>query len=339
MLALWCCLAVLTTGLASGQPHADEVPAGAGALGVVPTEAPVQRAAEQWTIPNDVLTALRSVTTQSIGVRIDVATRPFLARPYTNDAAGEGEGPDLDAPARYETFDCMTFIEEALGLVLAGDPLDAPMIRDALRYDGAPAYPTRNHFMESQWIPRAIANGLLVDITDKVGQARTVEKEVTLDVWKNWRRRKLFALPDLALPIGGWRLRYLDLAQAVEAAGRIPAGAVVVTLRAPRTWSPIITTHISLVVPGPAEPLMRHATRMGKQNVRDDRLSWYMAHLRDYVNWPALGVMVLYPVEQGPRVSRLLPLPYPNSPFPDAVGDAPHFEPQPIPPLADDPVE
>lgn len=305
-------------------------------------------AAEAWTVPADLASRVRAVANQSIGVRIDIATKPFLGLPYTNEAAGEGASPDFDPPARYDTFDCMTFVEEALGLVLAADPVDAPTIRNALRYGApaaahaemaAPTYVDRNHFMESQWIPRALANGLLVDITDRVGRPRTVEKDVTLDVWKNWKRRRLFAIPDLALPVGTWRLRYLDLAQAVEAAPRIPPGAIVVTLRAVRTHSPIITTHISIVVPGPTEPLMRHATRMGKQTVRDDRLSWYMAHLRDYVNWPALGVVVLYPVEQGPRNSRLLALPYNVLPFPDAEGESPYFEPKPIPPLADDPHE
>lgn len=303
-------------------------------------------ASQPWTIPADVADAVRKVANEPLGIRIDAATRPFLGLPYTNDAAGEGTGPDPDPPARYDTFDCVTFIEEALGMVLAGDPIDAPTIRDALRYGptavgqtGAPqpAYVDRNHFMESQWIPRALANGLLVDITDRVGRARTVEKQLTPEIWKNWRRRGLFALPDLALPLTTWRLRYLDLAQAVEAVPHIPPGSIVVTLRAVRTYSPIITTHISLVVPGTTEPLMRHATRMGKQTVRDDRLSWYMAHLRDYVNWPALGVAVLYPVEQGPRKSRLHPLPYPSIPLPDAEGESPYFQPKPIPPLADDP--
>lgn len=305
-------------------------------------------AAEVWTIPTEVASDVRAVANQSIGVRIDVATKPFLGLPYTNEAAGEGISPDFDPPARYDTFDCMTFVEEALGMVLAGDPVDAPTIRNALRYGtqgvadaekAAPTYVDRNHFMESQWIPRAVANGLLVDITDRVGRARNVEKDVTPDIWKNWKRRRLFALPDLSLPVGIWRLRYLDLAQAVEAVPQIPPGAIVLTLRAVRGHSPIITTHISIVVPGTTEPLMRHATRMGKQNVRDDRLSWYMAHLRDYVNWPALGVSVFYPVEQGPRNSRLLPLPYPALSLPDAEGESPYFEPKPIPPLPDDPRE
>jgi hypothetical protein len=308
-----------------------------GAFANEPVPATTVPSSWAWTVPAEAAQAVRAVSQRPIGERIAAATLAFRGLPYLNDAAGEGEGQDADPPARYDAFDCVTIIEEALGMVLAGDPVDAPIIRDALRYSGAPSYLTRNHFMESQWIPGAIQAGLLVDITDRVGHARTVRKALLPETWKNWRRRKLFALPDAALPLGEWQLRYLDLAEAVLAAPNIPPGSIVVTLRAVREWSPIVTTHISFVVPGPTEPLMRHATRMGKQNVRDDRLSWYMAHLRDYVNWPALGVTVLYPVEQGPRISALLPRPYPDVPLPDAEGEPPRFEPQPIPPLADDP--
>jgi len=291
-----------------------------------------------WTVPSAVADAVRAAAERPVGERIDVATQSFLGLPYQNDAVGEGRAPDLDPPARYDRFDCLTFVEEALAMVLAADPVDAPEIRDQLRYHGPPAYAARNHFMEAQWIPGAIEAGLLVDVTDRVGHARTLTKLVTPEVWQNWRGRWRFAsLAAADLPLGSWTIRYLDLAEASAAAPRIPAGSVVVTLRAERAWSPVVTTHVSLVVP-PAEPggelRMRHATRMGKQVVRDDRLGWYMEHLRDYVNWPALGVAVLAPVEQGPRLAALATDPWSTSPLPDAGGELPRFEARPIPPYA-----
>lgn len=303
--------------------------------------ASIALAASPWTIPADVAEAVRAVADRPVGERLDAATRAFLGLPYQNDAAGEGVPPDLDPPARYDRFDCLTFVEEALAMTLAADPVDAPEIRDQLRYHGPPSYTARNHFMEAQWIPRAVDAGLLVDITDRVGPARTLRKDVTPEVWRNWRGRWRFSLDDLALPLGTWTLRYLDLAEAVNAAPRIPTGSVIVTLRVERAWSPVVTTHVSLVVPGATETMMRHATRMGKQVVRDDRLAWYMDHLRDYVNWPALGVAVLAPVEQGPRLSALFPDPWAAEPFPDADGALPAFVPEPIPAYEapDDPVE
>lgn len=284
----------------------------------------------EWTVPSAVVSAIRAAADRPVGERLDVATRFFLGRPYIVDPVGEGEGADPDVPARYDVFDCMSLVEEGLGMVLAGDPVGAPVIRDALRYGGSADYAHRNHFMEAQWIPRAIAAGLLEDVTDRLGPARTLTKTVTPAVWQGWRSRRRFFLADPELPLGTWSLRYLDLAQAADAAARIPPGALVVTVRVERPWSPIVATHVSLVVPGRSEPVMRHATRMGKRLVRDDRLSWYMTHLRDYVNWPALGIVVLMPREQGPTRAATLASLIHAAPYTDAEGQLPTFVPQPL---------
>ncbi|MFN7147480.1 MAG: N-acetylmuramoyl-L-alanine amidase-like domain-containing protein, partial [Myxococcota bacterium] len=189
-------------------------PKGMDGLPANPAVSAVPLGEERWTVPVDVLDAVRAVRERPVGERIEAATRAFLGLPYLNDAAGELDGVDPDPPSRYEAFDCLTFVEEALGLALAGDPLHAPAVRDALRYRGAPAYTTRRHFMEAQWIPDAIANGLVEDITARVGRARLLKKDVTLDTWKRWARRALFRLPDAALPVGTWSLAYLDLTEA-----------------------------------------------------------------------------------------------------------------------------
>lgn len=319
----------------SATPPPEPDPLGAdplGAAGVASGEgAPppgVRVVPERWTVPEEVIDAVRAVATWPLGERMAAATAAFLGLPYAVDAAGELAADDPDPPARYDTFDCLTFVEEALALTLAADPLDAPRIRNALRYEGAPTYANRRHFMEQQWVPAALANGFLVDITDRVGRARTVTHEVTPETWRHWRRRGLFDLPAQALPTGSWTLRYLDLAEAERAVPHMPPGAVLLTVRVPRTWSPIAVTHISLVLPGGK---MRHATRMGARKVRDDRLDWYVRHLRDYVNWPSLGVAVLLPREQGPRVSALQPFVLPE-PQRDAEGPLPAFVPTPIPP-------
>lgn len=322
---------------AAGDTAADDdaMPVTAGSFPPGPPRAEPER----WTLPGDVVAAVRAAAAAPLGRRIEIASRTFLGLPYLNDAAGEGAGIDPDPPSRYDAFDCLTFVEEVVGLALAPDPLYAPAIRDAFRYRGAPAYEARRHFMEAEWIPDAIANGLLADITPYVGRARTLTKQVSLQTWKGWRRRGLFRIPDALLPVGTWSLSYLDLAEVVEAAPRIPAGAILVTLRADRPGVPMVVTHVSLAVP-PAEdapadaPMrMRHATRMGLKKVRDDRLPWYVQHLRNYVNWPALGVTVLMPREQGPRVSALAGTGLPAQPFPPAEGDLPHFAPKPIPPF------
>ena len=314
---------VLWFGLAGAvDAAADEEEMVPAVVGVAPRVVP-----ERWTLPPEVVSAVRAVRDRPLWERMAVASAPFLGLPYVNDAAGEGEGYDVDPPARYDSFDCLTFVEEVLGVAMAADPLYAPAIRDALRYRGAPSYEDRRHFMEAEWIPDAIHNGLLVDITDRVGHARTLEKVVTPDTWRSWRRRSIFHMPDARLPVGTWTLRYLDLAEAAAAVPLIPPGALIVTLRAERTGVPVVVTHISMVMP---DGKMRHATRMGTKKVRDDRLLWYAEHLRDYVKWPSLGVTVLMPREQGPRISALTSARVGDA-LADAEGPLPAFEPRPIP--------
>ncbi len=321
--------------VAPGTPAEALGAPGAVVLPADPSISAVERGPERWTIPAEVLSAVRAVATLPLGERVQAASHAFLGLPYLNDAAGEGWGVDPDPPSRYDAFDCLTFVEEVLGLALSGDPLYAPVIRDALRYEGAPTYDARRHFMEAQWVPAAIRNGLVEDITARVGRARVLEKTVDLDVWRGWRHRRVFKLPDALLPVGSWSMTYLDLAEAAEAASRIPPGAIVLTLRASRDYVPVVVTHISMVVPPEKEGgelRMRHATRMGLRTVRDDRLAWYITHLRDYTRWPSLGITVLLPREQGPRISALSAPKLP-APLPMAEGPLPTFVATPIPPF------
>ncbi len=291
-------------GELADAPEVADVPARVVSAGSVHNSAP-RHVEERWTVPTAVVSAIRAVASRPLGERVAVASESFLGLPYLNDAAGEGDVQDPDPPSRYDTFDCLTFVEEVLSLAMASDPLNAPRTRNQFRYRGEASYVDRRHFMEAEWIPDAIANGLLADITSAVGRASTLEKDVSLETWRSWGRRSLFRVPESRLPVGRWALNYLDLDAAVEAAPRIPAGALVVTLRSSRAWVPVVTTHISLVVSSGPTAVMRHATRMGTKKVRDDKMSWYAAHLREYTNWPALGLVVLMPREQGPRVSAL----------------------------------
>lgn len=280
---------------------------------------------ERWTVPETTVSAVRAVATAPIGRRMEAASRDWLGLPYLNEAAGEQDAGDPDPPARYDSFDCLTFVEEVLGLALSGDPLYAPTVRDSLRYrDAAPrpgwrrSYDQRRHFMEATWLPDAVSNRLLADVTDRVGPARRLDHSVTAQMWENWGRTRLFRLPKALYPIGTWSMQYLDLATADAFAANIPSGAVVVTLRQPRAWKPIVITHVSLVVEDAGGKIhMRHATRMGSKKVRDDDLGFYIRHLRTYTNWPSLGISVYMPLEQGPRVSALtearLPTPFPSA--------------------------
>ena len=310
-------------------------------VGLPPSlHAPASLPDERWTLPASALSSVRSARGGTLGERMVAASRAFLGVPYLRDAAGEGSAEDADAPAAYERFDCMTFMEEIVGMAVMPDPLYAPLARSALRWkDGRVAYEARRHFMEGSWVPDAVRNGLMVDVTDRVGRARTLQKTVTPGTWAGWRRRGLFRLPDEVLPVGTWRLRYLDLAEALRSVDRFPPGAVLLTLREPRAGLPYAVTHVSLVMKDGKRVRMHHASRMGAQRVRDDDLRWYLAHLAGYPRWPAIGVTVLMPREVGPRRSIASSLAWQAPALPDAEGPPPvmvHVPPSPsvTPPTA-----
>lgn len=258
-------------------------------------------------LPPDLVLAARQVAHLPLGERMRVVSDELLGQPYLVDAAGEGVEPDADPPARYDAFDCLTFVEEVLALTLPADPVSAPMVRNGLRYGQAePSYGNRRHFMLTEWIPGAIADGWLADITDTLGETHLLGKVIEPDTWRWWRRRTLFQLPDERLRTGYFELPLLSLDAALAAAADIPDGALIITVRRSKEGVPMVVTHLGFKLPSaPDRPMMRHATKMKGQRVMDHSLLWYLDHLRWYHRWPVEGVSVLLPREFGPRPSRL----------------------------------
>jgi hypothetical protein len=289
---------------------APAAPANDGGAPVDTATSPEMPTFDEGSIPEELMEIARRVHDQPIGVRMAAISEPLMGRRYLNDAAGEGVPPDIDPPARYDAFDCLTFVEEVLALAMAGDPVSAPAIRRELRYaNGAPVtYSNRNHFMLEEWIPHNIENGLLEDITADLGETHLVEKLVTPKTWSWWKKRSLFKVPDARLPTGTFRLQVMSPGAAAEAVDQIPDGALILTVRQSRDYVPIVVTHLGFKVPSATIPLMRHATRMGTEpRVRNDKLVWYLEHVRWYHRWPVEGITVLMPREIGPRMSALSP--------------------------------
>jgi len=242
---------------------------------------------------------------QPLPERIAAISEVFLGLPYADGLQGEGRPPDLDPPARYDSFDCVTLLEEVLALAIAPHPASAPDFRKAFRYrDGLPSYSTRNHFFATQWVLRNLQNGLLVDSTETYADAIWLEKELTEDTWRYWSSRQKFELSNYDLPKGIFSFPILDLETASAVVEHIRPGTIVVTVREPRPNVPIMVTHVGFTVPADV-PTMRHATKMGIGRVRDHSLKWYLEHLTTYKNWPVKGVMLLEPIEQGPRLAGL----------------------------------
>jgi hypothetical protein len=262
-------------------------------------------------LPPRVAARAYEVRRRPLPERIGAVSELFLGRPYLDGCTGEGEGFDADPPARYDVFDCVTFLEEVLALALAPDPAWVGWVRTQLRFrGGVPSYEARNHFFVMEWIRHNIEAGYLEDITASLGEVAIIDKELNATTYASWRRRDRFPLPDERLPTGAMHLPVLPLEQALAAVDRIPPGAIIVTVRIPLDHIPIVVTHVGFTVPA-EQPTMRHATKMGDGRVRDDSLAWYIEHLESYTNWPIAGINVLMPLEQGPRLGALEPAPAP----------------------------
>lgn len=253
-------------------------------------------------LPTEVADRVRALRHESIGSRIKGHSESWLGLPYTNGPLGEGGGEDPDPMLRYDTFDCLTFVEEVLALSLAPDPVATQNVRLALRYTkpNEPTYSNRRHFMLAEWIPELIEKGWLQDITSRYEGAIKIQREVTESTWKNWSKRGSFELRDERLPIGVQQFWYLPIDAAISAAPQIPDGTILFTLRQPLPHIPIAVTHVSIKIPGD-RPTMRHATKMGSGGVKDHSIVWYLEHLKTYENWPAAGLILLEPLDFGPR--------------------------------------
>ncbi len=249
--------------------------------------------------PPEVLEAQVQAQGQPLGIRMKMVTEALLGKPYLLNGIGELEAPDPDPLVRYDAFDCLTFVEEAISLALGTTDAEVEQIRKELRYgEGEVSYENRNHFMISQWIPNAIELGYLQDITHTLGETHVVSKTNTRRTWERWRGRRHFFLDVEQFPVGTYRMGVLSLDAAFEAIPNIPEGALVVVVRQSKSWNPVWITHLGFVVRySDTDVRIRHATKMSGGLVKEHYLRWYFEHIRIYLA-PMEGILVLMPQER-----------------------------------------
>lgn len=249
-------------------------------------------------LPPSVLEDQAAAWSEPLGTRMKLVTESLLGKPYLSNGIGELQAPDPDPLVRYDAFDCLTFVEEAISLSLGKTPVDVEQIRRDLRYgNGIVSYENRNHFMVSQWIPNAIEKGYLKDITHTLGETHVVSKEITRRTWERWKgRHNFFFTPD-QFPVGTYRMGVLSLDAAFKAISDIPEGALLVVVRQNNPYNPVWITHLGFVVRhSETDVRIRHATKMGGGVVKEHHLKWYFEHIRIYLA-PMEGVLVLMPQE------------------------------------------
>jgi hypothetical protein len=250
-------------------------------------------------IPAAITEARSEMGSLSIGQRMKLVTDPLLGADYIIDAIGEEKLPDLDPFVRYDAFDCLTFVEEAMALSLGENPAEITKIRNELRYQNKTiSYRNRNHFMVSQWIPNNIAKGYFVDITHTLGETHLVSKIITERTWSRWRGRHKYSFDISNYPVGTYSFGILSLDAAIANLKSIPDGALIIIVRQNKSYNPLVITHLGFVVRHSSNDVrIRHATKMATGIVKDHYLLWYLEHIRKFTKWPVEGIIVLMPQE------------------------------------------
>lgn len=95
----------------------------------------------------------------------------FLGAHYKDNPLGEEKAPDFDPLIRFDTFDCVTFVETSL----ANGNIDK---LNKIRYrDGNPDFVNRNHFIETDWLENN--SNFVENVSNQY--AATTTRNITID--------------------------------------------------------------------------------------------------------------------------------------------------------------
>ena len=233
--------------------------------------------------------------------KIIVFSKTMMGLPYVLNGIGEGIPPDTDPMLRFDSYDCLSFVETVLALSMSDETDEIETILKDLRYHGDISYKNRNHFMISQWLPNAIEKGYVKDITKELGEVHTITKKITTRNWSRWRGRHAFHLTNEEYPTGDYLLEVMTLDTARQVMDLIPTSSILIVVRENRYYNPIWITHLGFVIHENVHQntytKIRHATIMGNK-VKENHLPWYLNYLLQFDKWPIEGVLILQPQDQ-----------------------------------------
>lgn len=245
----------------------------------------------------------------SLAERLAAISAPFLDTPYGISPLGEGSGIDPDPRLRWDSVDCLTFVETTLALAAAPSADHLLNILDDIRYsDGKPAFEHRNHFVEAQWVPRNRAKGYLRPISREIAGADAVT--ITTDFsLKRWHERtgaeELSSLPDSIIPQGKFSLDVVPIAFAAAHPERIPNGTLLFVVRVDSWHAPTRVSHVGFVFEKDGRKVLRHASKEPFDRVVDEPLSSFFGRNEKYDKRPVVGFSLYEVREPLDRVAKL----------------------------------
>jgi Protein of unknown function (DUF1460) len=189
--------------------------------------------------------------TTDLAERIERISESFLGRSYVEGSLGGG--PDLpeEFSVSLEAFDCVTYIEIVLALVLAGTTEEFINRLREIRYEGGRVdWFHRNHYM-TDWARNNEQRGFIANVT--TGTAN-FEKTCTLSL-----------IP--GLPVRAATFHYVPNRSLAEVAGQVDTGDLILFVSTRETLD---VFHAGLLVKRDAQILLRHATRTANAVIEQD---------------------------------------------------------------------
>jgi hypothetical protein len=107
----------------------------------------------------------------ALTARLAAMSQHFMGKPYLVDPLGEGPSGEFSQNplVRFDGFDCVTYVETVLALVLSKNYADFQTQLRLLRYrDGLARFEFRNHFANNDWNFNNSRRGVLREFTGKI---------------------------------------------------------------------------------------------------------------------------------------------------------------------------
>ncbi len=200
-------------------------------------------------IPSEISERL-GVCGSSVCERVGFWSSFLVGRPYLVSPLGDGDG---DTRLRFDSFDCMTFVETVLALSFSQKPNEIIENLDRIRYRGGkPDFHLRNHFVSADWIPANIdflspmnefADSVISKEIDRIAfferSGKPIPKNYPVD-----KNEKI-------------ELKYISKIKAKEVTGRISDCAIVLFVGGVE-WT--IISHIGILSKHFGKGVFRHAS-------------------------------------------------------------------------------
>lgn len=275
-------------------------------------EHPPANTKSRWMIEGEqkLFSEAKALRQRPLSERLMELSLGFLDTPYVSSPLGEGQGAavDPDPTFRLDAVDCLTFVEETMALAVSRSETELPSVLERIRYADKPSYEDRNHLMEAQWLPNNVRKGFLQDVTARYGQADAEDAEKVLTA-KTWTSKSSAALrlPKDKQLIGAYKLKIVPLKKALERAKMVPAGTLMLVVRADLPLKATRITHLGFIHHKRGRPQLRHAARNAYGRVIDEDLEIFLARNSRYEKWKVSGVAfyeVKDPPEQSAKVAK-----------------------------------